>query len=61
MLEYILLLVVGVSVAALITSRMVNRNPENPGFLIVKWVQIIQAIGKDEADDVTNSQQGGGT
>ena len=50
-LEYILLLVVGVAVAALITSRMVSRSQENPGFLIVKWMQIIQAIGQDTADD----------
>jgi len=45
-------LIVGVAIAALITSRMVSRNQENPGFLIVKWVKIIQTIGADPADDV---------
>ncbi|MGE4131722.1 MAG: hypothetical protein AB7F86_08785 [Bdellovibrionales bacterium] len=50
--EYVLLLVVGVSVAALITSTMVSRNPESPGFLVRKWVEIINYIGSDTADDL---------
>jgi hypothetical protein len=51
--EYVLLLVIAVGVATLITSQMVSRNPNSPGFLIAKWVQIIQAIGTDTADDLT--------
>lgn len=54
--EYLLLLVVGVSVAVLITSTMVSRNPDNPGFLIQKWMSIVTTIGKDTADDVTSQQ-----
>jgi uncharacterized protein (UPF0333 family) len=50
-LEYILLLIVGVAIAALITSRMVSRNQDNPGFMITKWMKIIQTIGADNADD----------
>lgn len=50
--EYVLLIVVGVSIAILITSTMVSRNPENPGFLIKKWVDIIRFIGDDTADDL---------
>ena len=50
--EYILLLVIGVGVASLITSQMVSRNPNSPGFLIAKWVSIIQTIGKDTPDDL---------
>lgn len=50
--EYVLLLVIGVGVATLITSRMVSRNPNSPGFLIVKWTQILQAIGNDTPDDL---------
>jgi hypothetical protein len=50
--EYVLLLVVGVSVAVLITSTMVSRNPDSPGFLVKKWLDIIQAIGKDTPDDL---------
>jgi uncharacterized membrane protein affecting hemolysin expression len=51
-IEYVLLLVIGVSLAMLITSTMVSRNPESPGFLIRKWVQIIKTIGEDTADDL---------
>lgn len=55
--EYVLLIVVGVSVAILITSTMVSRNPNNPGFLIKKWSDIIRVIGSDTADDL-NPQDG---
>ena len=48
--EYVLLLVIGVAMAALITRVMVSRNPDTPGFLIVKWSQIIKTIGEDYPD-----------
>ena len=48
--EYVLLLVIGVSLAFLITSQMVSRSPENTGFLVKKWAAIIKAIGADPAD-----------
>lgn len=50
--EYVLLLVVGVSIAALITTSVVSRNPESPGFLVKKWVDLINLIGEDTADDL---------
>lgn len=50
--EYVLLLVIGVSVAILITSTMVSRNPDSPGFLVRKWFEIIKLIGEDTPDDV---------
>ena len=50
--EYVLLLVIGVSIAILITSTMVSRNPESPGFVVRKWFEIISTIGKDYADDL---------
>ena len=50
--EYVLLMVVGVSIAAMITTTVVSRNPENPGFLVKKWVDMIQLIGEDTADDI---------
>lgn len=50
--EYVLLLVIGVSLAMIITSTMVSRNPENPGFVVRKWLSIITVIGKDTADDL---------
>jgi uncharacterized protein (UPF0333 family) len=52
LVEYILLMVIVVSVALLITSFMVSRNSDRPGFLISKWYQIIQTIGEDPADDL---------
>ena len=55
--EYVLLLVVGVGVAAFITSQMVSRNPESPGFLIKKWSEIVQAIGNDFSDDVKSEEK----
>ena len=58
--EYVLLLVVGVAVAMLITGQMVSRNPNSPGFLIKKWVDIINTIGKDTSDDLSSSSGAGG-
>jgi uncharacterized protein (UPF0333 family) len=52
LVEYILLMVIVVSIALLITSFMVSRNADQPGFLISKWYQIIQVIGEDPADDL---------
>ncbi|NJL25419.1 MAG: hypothetical protein HC902_09735 [Calothrix sp. SM1_5_4] len=56
MVEYVLLLVIGVGVAALITTTMVSRSAENPGFLVKKWSDIIGFIGKDTADDLNPDQ-----
>lgn len=50
--EYALLMVVGVMVAFIITTTMVSRDDNNPGFLIVKWRQIIEVIGADYSDDI---------
>lgn len=50
--EYVLLLVIGVSIAMIITSTMVSRNPDSPGFLVKKWIDIIRTIGADTSDDL---------
>lgn len=50
--EYVLLLVIGVSIAMLITSMMVSRSAENPGFLVKKWYEMIKTIGEDTPDDL---------
>ncbi len=50
-IEYILLLIIAVGIAVLITNVMVSRNPDNPGFLINKWTQIIHFIGNDPVEE----------
>jgi hypothetical protein len=45
--EYVLLLVIAVAVAALITKELVKRDPENPGILVEKWDAILKTIGED--------------
>jgi hypothetical protein len=48
--EYILLLAVGVSLWLLLVNTLVSRNPQSPGMIIKKWVQIINLIGGDEIE-----------
>jgi hypothetical protein len=48
--EYVLLLVVGVSIAVMLTSMMVSRSEDSPGFVIQAWRGIIEAIASDEID-----------
>lgn len=55
--EYVLLLIVAVGVAIVITSTMVSRNEETPGFLIVKWREIIDTIAADPTDDLAPQEQ----
>lgn len=45
--EYILLLTIAVGLAAVITTTLASRDPEEPGFLVAQWMSIIQAIGAD--------------
>lgn len=49
-LEYILLMLVAITIAVLITKQLVGRNPDNPGVVIQKWSQITQVIGADQSD-----------
>jgi hypothetical protein len=50
-IEYVLLLIIAVGLALIITNTMVSRSPDSPGFLIVKWTQIINFIGMDPVED----------
>ena len=50
--EYVLLLAVAVIVAALITKTMISRDPNNPGFVLQAWQEIVNEIGADTADDI---------
>ena len=48
--EYVLLLVVAVSISAVLVSRLVSRNPDDPGILVSKWHAILKVIGDDVPD-----------
>lgn len=50
MVEYILLLVIAVGLAALLTKQLVSRNTDDPGIITSKWFQILKDIGKDLPD-----------
>ncbi len=45
--EFVLLLVLSISIATVVSKRMVSRDPENPGFLTGAWAKMSQAIGDD--------------
>ena len=49
-IEYVLLLVIAVAVAALISKELVNRDPDNTGILVQKWLDIQNTIGSDVPD-----------
>jgi hypothetical protein len=46
--EYILLVALSVSIAVLITSLLVKRDPNDPGILTGEWRKIIETIATDK-------------
>ena len=60
LVEYVLLLIIAVTVAALIVNTIVSRDPEEPGFLIRKWNQILEFIGDDLPDDIKRGEDAEG-
>lgn len=50
MVEYVLLLVVAVGLAAMLTKNLVSRDQDDGGILTVKWNAILQTIGDDYPD-----------
>ena len=51
-IEYVLLLLIVVTLATVITNMMVSRNSESPGFLIKFWRSVIEVIGSDDAQNI---------
>jgi hypothetical protein len=47
--EYVLLLVIAVTIAALLISQLVSRGDE-PGIIVAKWHAILKVIGDDNPD-----------
>ena len=48
--EYILLLMVAVSLATLIVNQMVKRDADNPGVVVKAWSDLIIFISQDKSD-----------
>ena len=53
--EYVLLMVIAVSLSALIVRQLGSRDTDNPGVLVEKWHSIQVEIGKDVPDQCTGS------
>ena len=49
LLEYVLLIIIAVTMATFLTSRLVGRGDE-PGIVIQKWSQLVQMVGQDIGD-----------
>ncbi len=45
--EYVLLLIVVVTISGIIVKGVVQRDKGDPGFLIQAWNSLIQTIGSD--------------
>ncbi len=48
--EYVLLLLVVVAIAAGIVRMVASRDPSDPGFLIDAWDRMLNTIGNDLSD-----------
>lgn len=53
-IEYVLLLVVGMGIVAILLSQLVKRDASNPGMLVAKWQALLQVIGNDVPDKTAN-------
>lgn len=50
LIEYVLLLLIGLMVAKLMIKSLVGQNPEEPGILIKRWNEVWVEIGNDYPD-----------
>jgi hypothetical protein len=48
--EYVLLIIVGVTVWITLVRTLVSRDPNSPGVVVAKWQQIIQFVGQDRIE-----------
>jgi hypothetical protein len=55
--EYVLLLVVAVTLAILITKLVISPKKDNPGFVINAWEAMIQQIGVEMPDDISRGKK----
>ncbi|GIL16980.1 MAG: hypothetical protein BroJett040_07310 [Oligoflexia bacterium] len=47
-IEYVLLLIVVVTIALLIRNMLMKRDPDSPGSLVGKWSEIQKVIAEDD-------------
>ena len=47
-IEYVLLLVVALGLAAVIMRTVVSRDKDEPGFLMAKWQALINQVAADD-------------
>lgn len=52
-IEYILLLVVAVTISAILVRGLANRSESSPGLVVDKWRKIQAEIGEDLPDRCT--------
>lgn len=50
-IEYILLMVIVVGIAAVIVKGVIHRGKDEPGFLIQAWSDMVKTIGEDCVDN----------
>lgn len=48
LLEYMLLLMITIAIAAIVLKTLVKKDPQDPGALINKWQAIVNQIGADD-------------
>jgi hypothetical protein len=48
--EYVLLLVIAVGIAAFLVRQLISRNADDPGVIIAKWNAILSVVGDDKPD-----------
>ncbi len=59
--EYVLLLVVVVSLAFFVTKQLVSRSVDEPGIITQKWCKILEGIGQDLPEEPPAGAAPGGS
>lgn len=54
--EYILLLLVAVTVAAVLIRGLASRSESDPGIIVERWLKVQEEIGSDLPDRCTGTQ-----
>lgn len=53
LIEYVIILVILVAAATALVSRLIGRDPQNPGFVITSWNSIALIIAQDNPDSTS--------